>query len=262
MKIPVLCLCLGLAAFSAVAQAPATTPKPAPKPATAAHPTTTTHMTTDPALLHPATLKATAPETFDATFHTTKGDFVIQVTRSWAPIGADRFYNLVKHGFFNGAPFFRVLPGFVVQFGITGNPSVNKVWQDANIKDEPVKEHNVIGTVTFAKSSMPNSRTTQLFINLGDNSSNLDGQGFSPFGKVITGMDVVQSIYSGYGQTPDQQAIQTQGTAYFTKQYPKLDLIKSAVISSPAPATHTPTSGTGTTHHTTPAAGTTPKSSH
>ena len=165
MKIPVLCLCLGLAAFSAAAQAPAsqapaTAPKPAPKPATAAHPATTTHMTTDPGLLHPATLKATAPETYDATFHTTKGDFVIQVTRSWAPIGADRFYNLVKHGFYNGNPFFRVLPKFVVQFGITGNPAVNKVWQDAGIKDEPVKEHNVLGTVTFAKSSLPNSRTT------------------------------------------------------------------------------------------------------
>jgi peptidyl-prolyl cis-trans isomerase A (cyclophilin A) len=268
MKIPVLCLCLGLAAFSTVAQAPAsqapaTAPKPAPKPATAAHPATTTHMTTDPALLHPATLKAAAPETFDATFHTTKGDFVIQVTRSWAPLGADRFYNLVKHGFFTGAPFFRVLPGFVVQFGITGNPAVNKVWQDASIKDEPVKEHNLIGTVTFAKSQLPNSRTTQLFINLGDNSSNLDPQGFSPFGKVITGMDVVQNIYSGYGQQPDQQAIQTQGSAYFLKQYPKMDLIKSAVISSPAasPATHSGTSGTTTTHHSTPAPGTTPKSS-
>jgi peptidyl-prolyl cis-trans isomerase A (cyclophilin A) len=211
--------------------------------------------TTDPALLHPATLKARAPDVYEATFHTTKGDFVVQVTRAWAPIGADRFYNLVKHGFFNGAPFFRVLPGFVVQFGLSGNPAVNKAWENANIPDEPVKEHNLPGYLTFAKSSLPNSRTTQLFINLGDNSANLDGQGFSAFGKIISGMEVVQNIYSGYGEQPDQGAIGSKGSAYFLKQFPKLDLVNSATITSPAPtAAHTP----APTHHTAPAGGSKP----
>src|SRR5690348_5416343 len=213
MKILALSLGLSLMAMCANAQAPAASPKPpAPKPAGApaqAHPATTHSMnttSTDPQLLHPANLKAKAPETFEATFVTTKGDFVVQVTRAWSPLGADRFYNLVKHGFYNGNPFFRIVPGFVVQFGLTGNPAVNKAWQDAGIQDEPVKEHNLPGYVTYAKSSMPNSRTTQLFINLGDNSS-LDAQGFAPFGKVISGMDVVQKLYSGYGEAPDQDAI-------------------------------------------------------
>ncbi len=274
MKTSVLCLSLALSSLAAfAAQTPATHPPPAthPKPtthsATVHHPTTH-RMTFDPALLHPAQLKARAPETFEATFETTKGNFVIQVTRAWAPLGADRFYNLVKHGFYNGDPFFRVMPGFVVQFGLTGNPSVNKAWQNANFPDEPVKERNLIGTVTFAKTSLPNSRTTQLFINLGDN-SRLDSMGFAPFGRVISGMDVVQSIYSGYGQEPDQGQIGDHGSAYFLKAYPRLDLIKSAKITSPAPepphaashstgtATHHTTThpSSGSTHHTTPPAG-------
>jgi peptidyl-prolyl cis-trans isomerase A (cyclophilin A) len=240
MKILALSLGLSLMALCANAQAPAASPKPpAPKPAGAAaqaHPATKHSMnttSTDPQLLHPANLKAKAPETFEATFVTTKGDFVVQVTRAWSPLGADRFYNLVKHGFYNGNPFFRIVPGFVVQFGLTGNPAVNKAWQDAGIQDEPVKEHNLPGYVTYAKSSMPNSRTTQLFINLGDNSS-LDAQGFAPFGKVISGMDVVQKLYPGYGQDPDQGAITSQGSGYFSKKYPNLDLIKTATITSPA----------------------------
>jgi peptidyl-prolyl cis-trans isomerase A (cyclophilin A) len=251
MKISVLCLSIGMAAFSAVAaQTPATTPKPASQTAAGTHPTTH-RMTTDPALLHPATIKTHAPETFEATFHTTKGDFVVKCTRAWSPLGADRFYNLVKHGFFTGAPFFRIVPGFVVQFGLTGNPAVNKAWQDANIPDEPVKAHNLPGYLTFAKSSLPNSRTTQLFINLGDNSQSLDPQGFAPFGQITSGMEVVQNLYGGYGEQPDQQAITLQGSAYFEKKFPKLDVIKSAVITSPAPATgHTAPSGTAT-HHTT-----------
>jgi peptidyl-prolyl cis-trans isomerase A (cyclophilin A) len=257
MKLPVLCLSLCLVAFSAVAaQAPATSPKPATGTSTGTHPTTHRMTTTDPSLLHPATLKGQAPPVFEATFVTTRGNFVVQVTRDWAPIGADRFYNLVKHGFFTGAPFFRVVPGFVVQFGLTGSPAVNKAWQNANIADEPVKSHNVPGSVTFAKSSMPNSRTTQLFINLGDNSDSLDPQDFAPFGKIISGMDVVEKIYPGYGQQPDQGAITSQGSAYFLKQFPNLDLIKSASITSPAPAA-SHTSGTAT-HHTTPAGGTKP----
>jgi peptidyl-prolyl cis-trans isomerase A (cyclophilin A) len=258
MKISAICLSLCLAALpaSAAAQTPAATPKSKPQTSTASHPATHP-MTTDSALLHPATLKENAPENFEATFQTTKGDFVVAVTRSWAPIGADRFYNLVKHGFFTGAPFFRIVPGFVVQFGLSGNPTVNHAWQDANIQDEPVKQSNLAGYLTFAKSSMPNSRTTQLFINLGNNAG-LDSQGFSAFGKVTTGMDVVQKLYSGYGEQPDQGMITMQGSAYFSKKFPNLDGIKSASITSPAPAAgHTPASGT--THHSAP---TTPKPTH
>ena len=258
MRIPVLCMAVTLIACSGVAaQAPPTAPKPKLRSSTATHPTTH-RMTVDPALLHPAELKAHAPEVFDATFETTKGNFVVQVTPAWAPLGADRFYNLVKHGFFNGDPFFRIVPGFVVQFGLTGDKAVNRAWQNANFADEPVKEHNLPGYVTFAKSAMPNSRTTQLFINLGDNSANLDPQGFAPFGRVISGMDVVQSLYSGYGEQPDQGAIGSQGSAYFLKQFPKLDLIKSAGITSPAPAAPHPHSTTSTAHHTPPGGGTKP----
>jgi peptidyl-prolyl cis-trans isomerase A (cyclophilin A) len=194
--------------------------------------TRTTHMTTDPALLHPATLKAKAPDVFEVKFTTTKGDFVVQVNRAWAPIGADRFYNLVKHGFFTGAPFFRVVPGFIIQFGLTGDPAVNKVWQTANIKDDPVTQSNKPGYLTFATAG-PNTRTTQLFINFGNNTF-LDSQGFAPFGQVTSGMDVVQNLYSGYGERPDQGAITSQGKAYIEKNFPNIDSIKSAEVISPA----------------------------
>ena len=159
-------------------------------------------MTSDPALLHPATLTAKSPETYQVKFVTTKGDFVVDVTRAWAPLGADRFYNLVKHGFFTDAAFFRNVPGFIVQFGLSADPGVNKVWQSANIKDDSKKESNAPGTITFATAG-PNTRTTQLFINFGNNTF-LDSQGFTPFGKVTSGMDVVQKLYSGYGERPDQ----------------------------------------------------------
>lgn len=256
MKIPVLCLSLVLIASSGVAaQEPATSPKPAASSSTGAHPTTH-RMTVDPALLHPARLTARAPEVFEATFVTTKGDFVVQVTRAWAPIGADRFYNLVKHGFFNGAPFFRVVPGFVVQFGLSGDAAVNHAWENASIKDDPVKQHNVPGTLVFAATTQRDSRSTQLFVNLGDNSQSLDPQGFAPFGKVISGMDVVQGIYSGYGERPDQGQITDEGSKYFLKAFPKMDLIKTATVTSPAPtATH---SSPPTTRHTTPGGGSKP----
>jgi peptidyl-prolyl cis-trans isomerase A (cyclophilin A) len=201
----------------------------------AAHPSGThprTHMTTDPALLHPATLKAKAPAVFEVKFTTTKGDFIVQVNRAWAPIGADRFYNLVKHGFFTGAPFFRVVPGFIIQFGLTGDPAVNRAWQNANIKDDPVTQSNKPGTITFATAG-PNTRTTQLFINFGNNTG-LDGQGFAPFGQVTSGMDVVESLYSGYGEQPNQGLITSQGKAYIEKSFPKIDSIKSATLVSPA----------------------------
>jgi peptidyl-prolyl cis-trans isomerase A (cyclophilin A) len=190
----------------------------------------TTHMTTDPALLHPSELKAKAPEVYDVKFSTTKGDIVLEVVRSWAPIGADRFYNLVKHGFYNNAAFFRIVPGFVVQFGLSADPAVNRAWHSADIKDDPVTQSNKPGYLTFATAG-PNTRTTQVFINLGDNSG-LDRQGFAPFGRVTSGMDVVQNLYSGYGEQPDQGAITNQGKGYTDKNFPKLDTIKSATIST------------------------------
>lgn len=224
------------------------TATPATKPATH-HAAATTHL--DPALLHPATLKATAPAEYEVTFKTTAGDFVLKVTRAWAPLGADRFYNLVKHGFFTDAAFFRVVPGFVVQFGLSANPSVNAAWQKASIKDDPVTQSNHTGFLTFATSG-PNSRTTQLFLSLGENAS-LDSQGFSPFGQVTSGMDVVQKIFSGYGESPDQGQITTQGKAYLDKDFPRLDHIISATVTSPeqaAPVHHTAPA------HKAPAAGT------
>ncbi len=189
-------------------------------------------MTSDPALLHPATLNAKAPESFQVKFTTTKGDFVVEVTRAWAPLGADRFYNLVKHGFFTDAAFFRNLSGFMVQFGLNADPAVNRAWQNANIKDDQGKQSNAPGMITFATAG-PNTRTTQLFINFGNNTF-LDSQGFAPFGKVISGMDVVQKLYNGYGERPDQGQITSQGKAYLDKNFPNLDTIKSATIISPA----------------------------
>ncbi|MGH7070310.1 MAG: peptidylprolyl isomerase, partial [Acetobacteraceae bacterium] len=147
----------------------------------------------------------------------------------------DRFYNLVEHGYFTGAAFFRVVPGFIVQFGLSADPAVNRVWRAANIKDDPVTQSNKRGTLTFATAG-PNTRTTQLFINFADNSG-LNRQGFAPFGLVTSGMDVVDKIYSGYGERPDQGAITTQGAAYLEKNFPKLDTIKSATV-VPAPAAH------------------------
>jgi len=188
-------------------------------------------MTTDPALLHPATLTEKAPESYQVKFTTTKGDFVVQVTRAWAPLGADRFYNLVKHGFFTDAAFFRVVPGFIIQFGLSANPQVNGVWRNANIKDDRVTQSNKPGTLTFATAG-PNTRTTQLFINFGNNTF-LDGQGFSPFGEVTSGMDVVQKLYAGYGEKPDQGSITMQGKAYLDKNFPNIDSIKSATIVTP-----------------------------
>ncbi|HWX23446.1 MAG TPA: peptidylprolyl isomerase [Vicinamibacteria bacterium] len=146
-----------------------------------------------PNLLNPASFRAKAPDVYKAQFTTTKGDFVVEVHREWSPLGADRFYNLVRSGFFNDAPFFRVIKGFMAQFGLSAQPAVNKAWADANIHDEPVKQSNKRGYLTFAKSSLPNSRSTQIFINLVDNAY-LDGQGFTPFGTVVDGMDVVDKI--------------------------------------------------------------------
>jgi peptidyl-prolyl cis-trans isomerase A (cyclophilin A) len=185
-------------------------------------------------LSDPASLNEKAPAVFKAKFDTSKGVFVVEVHRDWAPNGADRFYNLVKNGFFNGARFFRVIPGFMVQFGINGDPNVAAAWRDANIKDDPVKQSNARGMITFATAG-PDTRTTQVFINFGDNAG-LDGQGFSPFGKVVEGMDVVDALYGGYGEGapqghgPNQGVVQRLGNAYLEKAFPKLDYINKAAI--------------------------------
>ena len=169
-----------------------------------------------------------APDVFKVNLDTSKGSVVIEVHRDWAPIGADHFYELVKTGYFDGDRFFRVVPGFVVQFGLAADPAVTAKWNSPPLMDDPVKQSNTVGTVTYATAG-PNTRTTQLFINLGDN-QRLDGMGFAPFGKVTGGMDAVQNIYSGYGQTPQQPLIESQGNAYLQSQFPMLDYIKKATI--------------------------------
>jgi len=185
-------------------------------------------------LSNPASLNEKAPDVYKVKFDTSQGTFEIEVHRDWAPNGADRFYNLVKNGFYNDTRFFRVIKGFMVQFGISGNPKISQVWRNANIPDDPVEESNLRGFVTFATAG-PNTRTSQVFINYGDNPS-LDGQGFAPFGKVISGLDVVQHLYSNYGEGaprgegPDQSRVQTEGNAYLQKNFPQLDYIKKATI--------------------------------
>ena len=185
-------------------------------------------------LMNPAALNAPAPATYKAKFDTSKGAFEIEVHRDWAPAGADRFYNLVKNGFFDNARFFRVVSGFMVQFGIHGDPNVSAQWRQARINDDPVKQSNGRGMVTFATAG-PNTRTTQVFINFADN-ARLDGMGFAPFGQVVSGMNVVDSLYSGYGEGapsgrgPDQGRMQQEGNAYLMKDFGKLDYIKKASI--------------------------------
>ena len=192
-----------------------------------------------PSLLNPASLTAKAPAVFKAKFSTTTGDFTVEVHRDWAPLGADRFYNLVRNGYFPNAAFFRVVPGFVVQFGLSAAPAVNKVWDAAKIKDDPVVQSNKRGNLVFATAG-PNTRTTQLFINFGDN-SRLDGMGFAPFGTVVEGMDVVDRIFPGYRESPSQDLITSRGDAYLKASFPRIDKIKLAQILPAAPsATHAP----------------------
>jgi peptidyl-prolyl cis-trans isomerase A (cyclophilin A) len=219
----------------APAQPKPETPAPAQPEATASAPAAVTKQGYDRTLLRPALLKEQAPEKFQVKFVTTRGDFVVNVTRVWSPLGADRFYNLVKHHFYDNASFFRVVPGFVVQFGISAYPPVAAAWADANIKDEPVIGSNKKGYLTYAKTSMPNTRSTQIFINLKDNAG-LDGQGFSPFGYVEgKGMNVVEMLYDQYGDSsgPDQDQITKQGKPYLDKGWPKLDSIKTATLMGP-----------------------------
>lgn len=192
----------------------------------------------DRVLLRAALLKEKAPDTFQVKFVTTRGDFTVTVNRAWAPIGVDRFYNLVKHHFYDNASFFRVVPGFVVQFGISAYPPVAAAWEKENILDEPVTQTNKRGYLTYAKTSMPNTRSTQIFINLKDNAG-LDGQGFSPFGYVdAQGMKVVEMLYDQYGDSggPDQGQISKLGKPYLDQGWPKLDSIKTATLAGPAAA--------------------------
>lgn len=181
-----------------------------------------------PSLMNPASLTEQAPATYKVKFDTSGGEFVVTVTRAWAPLGADRFYNLVKNGFFDGARFFRVVPNFMVQFGINGDPDVQRNWANANIKDDPsgVKS-NARGTITFANRG-PNTRTTQVFINYKSNAF-LD-KTFMPFGEVTSGMSVVDKINPKHGEDPNQGQIQANGNRYLQKAFPDLDFIKKATI--------------------------------
>ena len=185
-------------------------------------------------LANPASLRETAPASYKARFDTSKGVFVIEVQRDWAPNGADRFYNLVKNGFYDNVRFFRVISGFMVQFGINGDPKISAPWRDARIADDPVKQSNKRGFITYAMAG-PNTRTSQVFINFGDNAS-LDSQGFSPFGRVATGMNVVDALNAEYGEGaprgrgPDQGRVQMEGNAYLARDFGKLDFVKKATI--------------------------------
>ena len=189
------------------------------------------------ALLTPdsAALAAAAPDSFGVHFTTSRGDFDVRVHRDWAPHGADRFYYLVRSGYYDGVRFFRVIEGFMAQFGVHGDPAVAKVWRDRNIGDDPVRHRNERGALTFAQTSAPNSRSTQLFINFGNNGQ-LDGMRFAPIGVVVTGMSVVDSLYHGYGEGapqgggPDQGRLGAEGNAYLRSQFPKLDSIATARI--------------------------------
>jgi len=236
-KIALVAGCLVLAWSVAAQTPPAPSKSPSPSDQASGSPGPVPH-TYEAALLHPETLQATAPDEYEVKFVTTAGDFTIKVTRAWAPTGADRFYNLVQHHFYDGSSFFRVIRGFMAQFGWSPFPPVNVAWINATIKDDRVKQSNHRGYITFAMSSRPNSRSTQVFINLVDNNS-LDGRGFAPFGQVIEGMENVEKIYSGYGEGepdgngPRQDNVAGRGHTYLEKNFPKLDVVRSATLVQP-----------------------------
>lgn len=228
--IGMLVMLLGAVAVATVAASDVAQEKPA-APATQPAAAGAKAAAAAPGFQDPATLTKQAPATFRAKFETSEGVIVIEAVRDWAPVGVDRFYNLVQSGYFENVRFFRVVPNFVVQFGIHGDPSVSKNWMNAKLKDEPVKEGNKRGTLTYAKSSAPNSRTTQIFINLKDNTS-LDAQGFSAFARVVEGMDVVDKLNSEYGEslTSLQGQIYQEGNQFLSAKAPRLDFIKKATI--------------------------------
>lgn len=241
MKRVALPLALFAFAFLGCKQEPAPQPPPAaqPKPEAAqpapAQPSAPAAAgLRSPVLTDPSQATEQAPATYRVRFETTKGPFVLEVHRDWAPLGADRFYNLVKAGYYDDTAFFRAIDGFMVQFGIHGDPDVNAKWRGARIQDDPVKQSNTPGKISFATSG-PNSRTTQVFINYANN-ANLDRMGFAPFGEVVEGMDVVNSLYKGYGEGaprgrgPDQSRIQFEGNTYLRQNFPQLDWTKTARI--------------------------------
>ena len=220
-----LCACDEPAAEPTDDTASATTPPPAPAPEPAPAPT-------GPPLLNPKAATETAPDSYKVALKTTKGDAVIEVTRAWAPRGADRFYNLVKIGYYDDVAFYRVTFE-VAQFGINGDPAVTKAWREAYILDEMVKQPNLKGMVTFARRTS-DTRTTQVFINLKDNSADFDVQGFAPFGKVVEGMDVIEKLSNAHGERPQQgdapKRMMEEGAEFIKKTYPKLDYIEKATI--------------------------------
>ncbi|MCB9718647.1 MAG: peptidylprolyl isomerase [Myxococcales bacterium] len=197
--------------------------------------------TPHPALLDPSKATERAPAVYKVKLETTKGDVLLELHRDWAPNGADRFYNMVKIGYLDDVAFFRAIDGFMVQFGMHGDPKVSEAWKDATIEDDPVKESNARGNITFAMRG-PNTRTTQLFINTVDNNGkgerpvNLDKMSFAPFGKVLEGMEVIDALYTGYGEGaprgkgPDQGKITAEGNAYLRRDFPELDYIERATI--------------------------------
>jgi peptidyl-prolyl cis-trans isomerase A (cyclophilin A) len=219
-------------ACSSPASAPAATGAEADGAGKAATP----DVPVDPKLLDVDAANATAPDTYDVLFDTSEGEFVVTVHRDWAPIGADRFYNLVSIGYYDDSAFFRVVQGFMVQFGIHGVPKVSSAWKVARMADDPRKQSNRRGTISFANSG-PNTRTTQVFINYNTHTQ-LDDMHFAPFGEVTRGFEVVQKLHAGYGDGPpngpgpDQRDIERQGNRYLKKRYPELDWIKTAKIVS------------------------------
>jgi peptidyl-prolyl cis-trans isomerase A (cyclophilin A) len=219
----ILALCLPLALACACKKSAEKAPSPAPSPAV------------QPSLDKPKTLNLEASDVFRAKFATSKGDFVIEVHRDWAPHGADRFYNLVKAGYYNDTRFFRVVSGFMAQIGIHGKPELNAIWREERIPDDPVVKSNLKGFVSFATAG-PGTRTTQFFINYSDGNSRLDAMGFAPFGQVTSGMDVVEALNAEYGEGapqgrgPNQGRIQNEGNAYLVRDFPRLDYVKEATI--------------------------------
>lgn len=190
----------------------------------------------NPALMRPQEFAEQAPDVFKVKLETTKGDVMLELHRDWAPQGADRFYAMVKLGFFQDVAFFRVLDGFMAQFGMHGKPEVQAAWNKVPIEDDPVKQSNKRGTITFAKKGTPNSRTTQVFINFRDNPQ-LDSMGFAAFGKVTEGMEVIDSLHNGYGEGapkgkgPSQMLIERNGNAYLREKFPELDwLVKATLV--------------------------------
>lgn len=211
---------------------PAVASETPPRPVVAAD----THTEDQPALTDPSLATERAPDVFRVKLETTAGDVVIQINRSWAPHGADRFYNLVKIGFYDGVVFYRVIPNFMAQCGFHPDPAVSAAWSRATIPDDEITHDNTRGMVTFAQPARPNARTTQFFINVADNSYLKQHGAFAPFGRVISGMDAVDALYSGYGEGapsgrgPSQTRIAREGNAYLNAEFPKLDSIKRAVI--------------------------------